>query len=276
MEKFKELISNDRLSIFILSDIHEGNVGHNEKAFKQAISLIEITAKTSPVIVFLNGDIIDCIEMNDPRFNPVEVSDKYKLRDLKDLPRKQADNVIENLLPIKDLIKYAVIGNHEENYIKRHHFDVYDYYCQKLECKKLGSLGLGKIILKKSEKTKTIDIGIAHGKGRGGGKTIGYAVNYCKDIFFKFDIDIGICGHIHNLLSAPDIFFGLDKNMNQRKKFRWYVVAGCFFESVVNEATTYVEGRQGNLAPIGCTEIQVRRNGGYEWQTDILERRFEN
>jgi len=129
-------------SIFILSDVHEGTASHNEEAFKTAISQIEIISKNRPSCVVLNGDLIDCIEVSDKRFNPAEISEKYRLKDLKDLPKKQADRVLKNLSPIKHLIKYAIIGNHEESYIREHHFDVYEYYCNALGCQKLGSFGI--------------------------------------------------------------------------------------------------------------------------------------
>jgi UDP-2,3-diacylglucosamine pyrophosphatase LpxH len=276
MEIYKDNINANQYSLFTLSDVHEGNSGHNESSLDLAISLIKETAKTRHVEVTLNGDLIDCIELTDKRFNPIEISDKYKLRDLKDLPRKQADYIIEKLDPIKEHIKYATVGNHEESYQKEHHFDVYDYYCTALGCKKLGYAGLmRKVFHGASGKSgaRQIDICISHGRGGGGGKREGYAINYVVDIMQKFDVDVGIVGHIHQLIAKPYPSVHINKNLNMEKRVKWYVVAGCFLDTYIEGSSGYFEGKAGQLSDIGMVEIRVDRISD-TWNLDCREIRL--
>jgi len=269
MEIHKDIIESNHYSVFVLSDVHEGNAGHNETAFNLAISLIKETAKERTTEVLLNGDLIDCIEITDKRFNPVEISEKYKMRDLKDLPRKQADYVIEKLTDIKGLITDATVGNHEEAYIKDHHFDVYDYYCNALGIRKLGFAGIVRKSIHeggKSRAVKVIDIGITHGRGGAGGKLAGYALNYCVDIWQKFRVDIGLVGHIHQLTeqSYPSLY--VNQNLRLMQKTRWYGVCGCFLDTYIEGSSGYFEGRHGQVSAIGMLRIDVDR-GNQGWKT---------
>jgi UDP-2,3-diacylglucosamine pyrophosphatase LpxH len=276
MEIYKSKSITNHYSLFILSDVHEGNAGHHDEALDNAITMIKRTSKERTTEVFLNGDLIDCIELTDKRFNPIEISDKYKIRDLKDLPRKQADYVIEKLNPIKDLITFSTVGNHEESYQKEHHFDVYDYYTTVLNCKKLGYHGIVKKILSGSDRnsnSKCFDIGITHGRGGSGGKREGYALNYVVDIWQKFDVDFGIVGHIHQMEAKPYPVLRANENCKLVKKRRWYIVAGCFLETYIEGSSGYFEGKCGQVSDIGMIEIRLDRNKN-GWDSDCREVRL--
>lgn len=275
MEIFQDNITSNHVSIFHLTDVHEGNAGHNEAAFNSAVEIIRQTAKERHVEVTLGGDLLDCIEITDKRFNPIEVSDKYKLRDLKDLPRKQADYVIEKLQPIRDFIKYAAIGNHEESYIKEHHFDVYDYYCGLLQCKKIGYAGILRKIVKGTQKdtSQIVDIFISHGRGGGGGKREGYAINYVVDIAQKFECDVCIVGHIHQLITKPYPTLRVNKNLDLVKKNKWYIVGGCFLDTYIDGSSGYFEGKAGQISDIGFAEIRIDR-AHVGWNVDCREIRL--
>jgi len=38
------------------------------------------------------GDYIDAISYNDPRFNPLEIAERYEIRDLKTFPESRQTN----------------------------------------------------------------------------------------------------------------------------------------------------------------------------------------
>jgi len=265
-------------SLFILSDVHEGNAGCNHAAFKKAVDYIKTVSKKRAVSVTLLGDMIDCIEVSDRRFNPVEISEKYSLRDLKDLPKKQAEFVMHTLNPIKDKIDFSIIGNHEESYIREHHFDVYNYYSEELECEKLGFFGIVRYRLKKPKRGVkdtgvSFDVGYTHGRGGSGGKTIGYPLNWCKDIFSKFDFEFNIAGHRHILRSTADVRIHINQSLRPIKRKNWYCVAGCFLDTYVKGSSGYFEGRSGGHSDIGFIEITVDWVDS-TWKKDLKEIRL--
>jgi len=275
MEIFKNDIEANHYSLFVVSDVHEGNAGHNEKEFDLAISYIKEISKSRKVEVILNGDIIDCIEISDKRFSPVEIAEKYSLRDLKDLPRKQADYVIAKLESIKDLISYACIGNHEESYIKEHHFDVYDYYCQLLGCKKMGYFGIirNSFYTGNGHAGLSVDIGVTHGKG-GGGMTDGYALNYVHKVWDMWNVDFGVVGHIHNPIVDFAFQYKIGINLELKKKKKIYAVAPSFLETFNIGSSGYMEGRQcARATKIGILEYTIdRKNDG--WSIDAKIHNF--
>ena len=121
------------ISVFFLTDIHEGNSCSDSSSFLKAVRYINDARKDhDEVIVVGGGDYIDAINPKDKRFNPSEIESRYGIRDLKDLPRKQMKRFHDNIKPIEDLFKFALVGNHEETYIRDGHFDVYDYLCADL------------------------------------------------------------------------------------------------------------------------------------------------
>ena len=261
-------MKSNHCSIFVISDVHEGHANSCDSELKKTVRAIKEISTEREVVTILNGDMIDSITINDKRFNPVEVNDKYLIRDLKDLPRKQADNLIELLKPIKDTIKFATVGNHEETYISYNHFDIYDYYCNELGCEKLGKFALGRIYVRpnKSSNSFTLNVGITHGAG-GGGKSIAYPLTYTYDKFQNYNVDIGITGHIHKLIAHPESRFGLDSNMNAKEYTKWYCCAGCYLKTHVDGSTNYFEGKGGLLSHIGFIEIRIdRKHNGYKYK----------
>src|SRR6056297_1302053 len=244
MEIFEYRKNTNHLSVFVLSDIHIGNANHNRDALRRAVKYIQMSGKDRDVMVMINGDVTDSINLSDKRFNPTEVDPKYKIRDLKNLAKKQADDFLTEVQPISHYIKYAVIGNHEETNVKYNHFDVYDYYCNEIGCAKLGYLALGRIITSSTGKTHTLRTCITHGRGGGGGKLLGYPINYAEDRFRKYDIDVGFVGHIHKLVAQPTPpKMGLNKVLKVTKRVRWNVVCGCFLETHTEGNSGYFEGQ---------------------------------
>lgn len=260
-------------SIFILSDVHKGSSGHNREAFKRAVETIEKTSQKRAVSVMLNGDLCDCVDFTDKRFNPDEVCEHYKVKDLKDLPKKQADELIEDMQPVKHLVTHTVIGNHEESYIKRHSFNVYNYYSYNLNnAIQLGKRGIVKFVIGKQKHDVVIDVGIAHGAG-GGGRMMGYPLNFVRNIWDVFDVDLAVAGHIHSLVTRPFQSVRVNRELRLVKRNKYLAVAGCFLDTYVKGGTNYFEGSGGLLPDIVFLEFTVDRKRD-DWETNIIEHRL--
>jgi hypothetical protein len=126
----KSLKRGESINIYGLGDVHEGNCNHNAEAFKKAVDII----KNDPDGYWVGmGDYIDAITHDDKkRFDPVTISEKYKLRDLKDLPVKQMEFVFDVINPIQGKCIALLIGNHEEAYTKNNSNDIYKKFTNML------------------------------------------------------------------------------------------------------------------------------------------------
>ena len=269
MEHFHETVNAKHLSMFILSDIHTGNANHNREAFRKAVDNIKKTSADRSVFTVLLGDMADMINVKDPRFSPSEICAEYSIRDLKDLPRKQYQRFAEDVAPIRDTIKYALVGNHEESYIKHGGFDVYDYLCTDLlKCRKLGYFSLGRLTVKDSTRMHSTDIMLTHGSG-GGGFREGNAKNNIHDISRSFDCDLYVMGHIHKLEASSELTMSLNQKGDAVKRKRWYGVAGCFLDTYTEGTRGYFEGRKGRLSRIGYLEYRIDKTTD-DWTTELV------
>lgn len=280
MELFKTELETNEASIFFVGDIHEGSANHNEKAFDKCIEYIANRKKECSVKTFLMGDLAECINVKDKRFNPVSICEKYKISDLKDLPRKQMQIVYEKLKPIKNTIDYIIIGNHSENYVKYNLSNIYEYFCMdllKLSYKSmLGFLAMGRIIVKQPKGKSNISIRtvLSHGVG-GGGYREGYSINNIMDIFRSFDCDLHIIGHTHKLLAKPFEYETIDINNKYSKIIKWYGNSGCFMDRSVIGHRGYFEGHKGMLSEIGFLEFKIKRYTK-GWHTELIEHQWLN
>jgi hypothetical protein len=256
-------INNIPNTFYFLGDVHEGNCNHDKKAFAEAVKIIKEDKNCKGV--FLMGDLIDCIiNALDPRFDPLEIAEEYKIRDLKDLPRKQAERVYETLKPIEHLILACVVGNHEEQYIKRHSFNVYDHYCKLFASKpvKLGYVGFYRLrfIRKNSGTRHKIDLALNHGQG-GGGFREGYPLNKLFDTFRWTQGDVHIMGHVHTLMEDEQNYMTVGDNVKLKMRKVLYGISGCFLKTSVDGNTNYFEHKGRPQSKIGMLRLDAWVHG---------------
>ena len=169
-----EVENKKPINIYTLGDIHEGNCNVNYKALKKAVDII----KDDPNGYWFGmGDYVEAItHMGDPRFDPKAISSNYAIKDLKDLPYKQFERVHEILQPIENKCLALLLGNHEEQYIKRHSSNIYDRFVNMFSTsaheegkppKKLGYVGFYEINLKCSSNVVVVGFALNHGVGGG-------------------------------------------------------------------------------------------------------------
>ena len=234
MELSRVQLEGNTATIAFLGDIHEGSASHREDSLVEAVRQI----RDGGYYYVLMGDLIDAIIAGgDPRFNPVEIAGKYGLRDLKDLPRKQADNVLSHFDGIEDKCIASLCGNHESEYIKRHAFNVYDHMaCKFPNVVKLGYLGILRVVLEHTTSgvnghRAAFDIVLNHGDG-GGGKTAGYTKNKLADLAQWWDCDAFIAGHLHRLEVATETYMRPNARMNKiQYRTKWMGMSGCFMDT---------------------------------------------
>lgn len=254
----KSVKSGDILNLYFLGDIHEGNINHDDIAFKYAIDMIE---KDDNAMVFLMGDYIEAITPDDKkRFNPITIANQYGLKDLKDLPYKQIEAVFDKLRPIQNKIKTVIIGNHEEAYMKHHYSDIYQRFIDMFDNKptKMGYVGmidLG-LCIYRDRPNVSIKITLNHGVG-GGGYLPGYPINKVHQVFRWTDSDINVMGHIHRLCFDTKNILTINDGKMRIKKRIWGA-SGCFMNTYVEGQANYYEAQAGfEQVDIGMFKVRI-------------------
>ena len=203
---------NQAISIYGLTDFHAGNKTFDEGNLRDTIAEIQSNpfART-----FLLGDLCEFIGRLDKRFAMEAIPDRF-IRDMDNLFMAQADYVIELLLPIADKIIGMHGGNHEEAILRYHSFDPHAYIVARLS-EKLGrpivNLGYGAAFTRlKIKRGKHSDVIIFHtAHGTGGGEYKGAKANRLQRLLAKFQADIYLRGHTHELFAFNQPAIGIPR-----------------------------------------------------------------
>ena len=245
-------------NLYFVGDLHEGNINHAEKEFREAVKMI---ADDPGAIVILMGDYVEAIAPDDKkRFNPLTISKKYGLADLKDLAYKQIQAVYNNLEPIADKVKVVLVGNHEESFMKYHYSDIYERFLEMFPLKpfKIGEVG---IVEQKwslyGKEMGVIRIAICHGMG-GGGYLPGYPINRVHQTFRWSEADINVQGHIHQLVDdTVNVVSSYNGKIKMRKRVRG--ASGCFLNTYQQGNANYFESRAAfKQTDIGMLKVGLR------------------
>lgn len=173
--------SDDEVHLYIVSDVHIGAHGFEERAFQRYIAEIESDPLAAVIIL---GDLID---------NAVQGS-KGCVFSQRMMPQKQIERVIELLYPIKEKIIFFCLGNHEERSFRQTGNDPGYTVCLGLDCIDKYNYVHGFITINAAGKTyklyATHNIGRAESKL----KTMARAHPDC---------DLVIGGHIHQAKVVP-------------------------------------------------------------------------
>ena len=232
------------------------------------------------------GDYIEAItHLGDPRFDPKSISKEYAIKDLKDLPYKQFERVFEAINPIQDKCLALLLGNHEEQYIKRHSSNVYDRFVNMFETsahkegeppKKLGYVGFYEITLKYMTQCVNVGIALNHGVG-GGGYLEGYPINKIHQVFKYMFADINVMGHIHQLKENHKNIMTI-RNGKPKKIKRLFGASGCFLDTYIEGNPNYFESRAGaggesDIGMLKCELMFVRdrANDTCSWDARLVK-----
>jgi hypothetical protein len=262
-----DLQKETKLRVFFLADVHEGSANFNKPAFDKTVKFILEESKKVKTIVFTVGDMVDLITHSDKkRFNPSEIDGDYKIRDLKNLSNLQIDRVCEKLSPIKHLIKGAVIGNHEESYIKYHSNDVYTRFVENIGCQKIGYVGFTILQLSNTNIGDIVySIGFNHGYGTCS-DTPGSAVKQCMKFFAPWkDLDLGVMAHYHLMGKYTQYFKSFNRFFSAVTKVtRHYITCGSFLDQEKIGSRGYAEHYpRGSTIGVIYTDLTlVRKSTG--------------
>lgn len=267
-EKFN-VKSSDQINVYFLGDTHEGNVNFAEKELKKAVKIIQNDPKGYWVGM---GDFCEYISKEDKkRFNPLSISEKYQIKDLKDLPRAQVRRFFEYINPIQSKCIALISGNHEESCMKHSSNDVFEYLADQFASSTQGAIppqlirynGFIKLnfYYQKSRKrsNRTSIIAVNHGVG-GSGKREGYPLNILHDTFRWSEADVNIMAHIHQLKTDTkkvlNVNCGGESKLIKRRKY--YGCSGCFLYTYIDGNMNYFEHKGKDESDIGMLKLEIK------------------
>jgi hypothetical protein len=261
-----------KLNLYYLGDFHEGNCNMDESALREAVEII----KNDPDgYFFLMGDMIEAItHLGDKRFDPLSIHEKYNIRDLKDLPMRQAQKAFSYIKPIQHKCLAVVIGNHEEKYVQFNSSDIYGRFVDMFTTSahaegkppfKVGYVGFYNIHINTRGEGHSspyvIGNALNHGIG-GGGTTEGNQINNVHKIFKYMYSDINAMGHVHTLNESQRQIVTVSSRDNLLKKKRFWFTTGCFLKTYVEGHTNYYEhmaGKRGE-SDVGMMKMNIKIN----------------
>lgn len=238
-------------TLFQLTDAHTGAASFAEPAFKKAVKIIAEEGDGW----LGGGDQLDCINHKDKRFNPLEVAERYKIKDLANLPVAQAEHFLELTQAIHSKCLGLIEGNHEQSFRRYNSFDVNDHLAKHMNTVNLRSKAWVNLSFTDGNIYMPVTIAICHGAG-GGGMREGYPINKCHDTF-RWDIaDIKLMGHLHNMATDRAEFNSYVYG-KIRKNVSLYGIGGCFMLKSVLGHDGYFEQRPGKESSIGMLRIDI-------------------
>jgi len=236
--------TSNTIKVYFIGDVHEGAVNSRTDLLQKAIDMI--AAEDDAYWIGI-GDMIDAINYHDRRFNVREVSDYYRVSDLDDLPKKQADRLIQLLSPISHKCLGLLTGNHEDTVRQRMGLDIVSYMCGVMGTTFLGKkayVSIGSLVNENRGRPYfMVDFCVAHGSG-GGGKTAGSAINKCVDMMQWDTADVYIIGHLHSMMLKSGVRNKVRGNSLAKEKV-YYGVNGSFLMKSSFESDAYFEDACG-------------------------------
>lgn len=173
--------SDEEVHLYIISDVHIGAHGFDEKAFRRYLAEIEGDSKAAVIVL---GDLID---------NATQGS-KGCVFSQRMMPQKQVEKVIELLYPIREKIIFMACGNHEERTFRQTGSDPGYTICLGLGCIDKYNYVHGFITINAAGKSYRLYATHNIGKTETKLKTMARAHPDC---------DIIVGGHIHQAKVVP-------------------------------------------------------------------------
>lgn len=244
-----------------ISDVHLGSAACDVAALKEEIAFIR---DTPDCYTFLGGDLNEAIWVDDAKRFDLEMHliDKTLHRDF---AKKSCARAAELFYPIRDKILFAITGNHEEEFHKRHHFDMTADIADRL---KVPYLMYSALVLIKCQTADdgngstdgrrtyyTIRLRVHHGTG--GGRKHGGKINRVVDMSLYHDADIYWMGHVHTPIKTIGTVMGITENGKPTKRDRAFIVNAGFRKAFIPGQADYSERFDYPAPYIGTMPLKI-------------------
>jgi len=255
--EFKMKGRGECIYVVPIYDVHYGNRNCNVKQLKKTIEFI---ATTPNAYWFGGGDLLECINPSDKRFDASNVDQELltDIGDLNNLVHKQADGFIKMTKHIKDKCLFLLEGNHESKVKTSYHLDITSVIAHELNTVNLGYTAYGRFNFNRGNgSTRTVKVFASHGDGGGG--TTGAKLNRIEKKGNYITADVFFMGHVHGLVTAQEIV--LDMQHSQKldliERQKLYCVCGTFLKTYGLNNTGYGEKAGYAPTPTGALKVKI-------------------
>jgi predicted MPP superfamily phosphohydrolase len=248
---FEFMDSNEKFNLFLIGDIHVGNLGCDLKLLKKVLKSIKETENS---YILGMGDYCECITPKDKRYD-IHTQDRKILT-----PKEQYDKIIDLFSPFKGQIIGLLEGNHEASLDKYNSHRITEELAKDLDTVNLGYSAFTDLHFKKidenGKRLKTTMYTIYATHGTGSGRFKGAKVNRLEQLAQWNESDMYFGAHTHELITWHDI---RNKKRGKRKveDIRIYGITGSFLTGYEKGVTSYVERTQRKPAFKGCLKVEI-------------------
>jgi len=250
---------SDKILLTGIGDLHIGNVGFDEKYFLKTRKWI----LQNNVYVILMGDLMDCIDATDKRFELSSLDPRFRDR-LGDLQDACYEYLLSLLTPIKDNIIGVVTGNHEDKLKKKFQTDITKRLANDLGKKYLGYTGLMMLTFRRGKFSRVFRLWYHH--GHGGSRTTGGKLNNIERKRQDWDADLYMMNHVHGIATSRKVRLTIDKHKNGelyiKEKPQAFIINGSFMRTYTIGHSGYGEKAGYPIEKMGCATFQITPETG--------------
>ena len=250
----------ERVTIYGIGDLHCGAKGFAEAKFMQDIEMIR--ADDNAYVILL-GDMSECINTKDKRFDIHAIADRFA-HCVDNLAEMQTRYVCEMLMPIREKILGVLRGNHERHILRTCDIDMTDNIAHRLQITNLQDSAF--IILSIScGGATTRDYTIYATHGNVAGRKSGGKANRLEDLMSAFEADVYMIGHGHKKLAHTSSRLEPHKKANKwglKAKKKVGFMTGSYLKSYEIDAGGYAEQMMLPPSDIGVVYVEICPRAG--------------
>lgn len=261
--------------LYFLGDVHLGSANCDEEKLQEDID--EIAQNKNARWIGM-GDYCEFITASDVRFEGKSIADWIKVKDMDDLPIRQAREFLKRVEPIKPKCLGLLMGNHERVISKRYHQDIHNFMCVMMNTKNMGYVSFCRIRLfdpKQNTARKEITIFAEHGAG--GGRLLGGKVTNLDRKRMDIWANVYVRGHVHEKMDFDRVAVSLPSRGELRllQQPQLLIISGSYLRTLSKPGgMSYTEQASFPLVPLGCKAIRIRlakraNNGTRNEEVDI-------
>jgi predicted phosphodiesterase len=259
---------NDKIKLWFLSDLHNGNAAASVKRFKQDVKEIE----NDPLsFAMLGGDMCDFINFSDGRFDAGAVRADITVQNFKEHGKFLISEVREWLRPIQHKIIASCYGNHEAVYQRKAENDLHAWLCVELGCLNLQYGGLFDLVFIRAIKpfglhpigSPKVGTGDKSSKrifmyhGAGAAATSGGKFNRLIKTM-SIEADVIFMGHVHEQLAFRQTLLAANPTCTELiYKYKLGVVSGSYLATYSEKTVSYGEMKGYSPTTLGAAKVTI-------------------
>jgi hypothetical protein len=258
----------DKIRVYLLSDIHIGNIGFHQSLFKRHVQQI---AADPQGYAMLLGDVLDAVFVTDKRYAPC-AADKDSAQSMRnDLINMQAEKAVALLAPLKGKILACLIGNHEEAVVRSCSVDPLRIVAHDLDAPYAAAYAAYvrlAIPTKGTSKGHKLNVDFYLHHGAGGGALSGAKINRVERRAGWFaTADVVASGHNHKRSLTTNVSLSVPQaSMHVQEKAQICMNTGGYLKGYAQDVAGSLYTERADLPPteLGGMVVEITLHRGHQ------------